>query len=123
MTKNGETESEIYSTDRKSLKRECIVEFIRDSGPGGQHRNKRETGVRLFHPPSGITVTAVERRSQARNLEQAFERMAKRLDKLNEVSKERISTRPSRSSIKNRLEDKRRQSEKKAARRPPSEEE
>ena len=33
-----------YPTDDESLARDTDIEFIRDSGPGGQHRNKVETG-------------------------------------------------------------------------------
>ena len=37
--------------------REVAVRASRSSGPGGQHRNKVETGVRLTHRPSGTVVT------------------------------------------------------------------
>jgi hypothetical protein len=46
---------------------ECDVEFVRRSGPGGQHRNKVATGVVLRHRPSGLRAEANERRSQAEN--------------------------------------------------------
>lgn len=110
-----------FSTDREALEREAEVEFVRASGPGGQHRNKRETGVRLTHPPSGLTVMATERRSQARNRDLAFERLTARLLELNEVPKERKPTRPSRSQKARRLDDKRKTAEKKQSRRPPGE--
>ena len=38
-------------------------EFFVASGPGGQHRNRTESGVRLTHRPTGIVVLATERRS------------------------------------------------------------
>ena len=41
--------------------------FFKSPGPGGQHKNKTESGVRLFHRPTGILVTATERRSQFQN--------------------------------------------------------
>jgi protein subunit release factor B len=100
--------AQLYSTDRASLERDCDVEFFIASGPGGQHRNKVETGVRLFHRPSGITVTATERRSQYANREAAFERMAERLQKLQHRRTPRISTRPTAASRERRLEAKRR---------------
>lgn len=102
--------SEHYPTDRVSLERDCDIEFFIAGGPGGQHRNKVETGVRLFHRPSGITVTATERRSQYANREMAFERMAERLQKLQRRSTPRIKTRPTAASRERRLQAKRRTS-------------
>ena len=108
-----------YTTDRELLKLECDITFVRDSGPGGQHRNRRETGVRLYHRPSGITITATERRSQNQNLEMAFDRLINRLEDLNKVPKKRIATRPTRSSVKKRLEHKKQLSRKKDTRKKP----
>src|SRR2546430_14177421 len=102
------TMAETYPTDRASLERDCDVEFFIAGGPGGQHRNKVETGVRLFHRPSGITVTATERRSQYANREMAFERMAERLQKLQQRRTPRVSTRPTAGSRERRLQAKRR---------------
>src|SRR3989442_3099184 len=85
----------LYPTDRESLERDSDQEFFIASGPGGQHRNKVETGVRLIHRPSGITVTATERRSQPANREMAFERMAERPERLQRATTPPISTRPS----------------------------
>jgi len=99
---------ELYPTDRDSLERDSDLEFFIASGPGGQHRNKVETGVRLTHRPSGITVTATERRSQHANREVAFERMAARLEELQQVSPPRKPTRPTAASRERRLEAKRR---------------
>ena len=59
---------------------ECEETFFVGSGPGGQHRNKTESGVRLAHPPTGVTVTATERRSQLQNRGAALERLRARLD-------------------------------------------
>lgn len=98
---------EVYPTDRESLERDCDMEFFIASGPGGQNRNKVETGVRLVHRPSGISVTAVERRSQHANREVAFERMAERLQELQRVQLPRKPTRPSAASRVRRLNTKR----------------
>jgi protein subunit release factor B len=91
-----------YSTDRASLERDADVTFFVAGGPGGQHRNKVATGVRLFHRPSGITITATERRSQAANRDVAFARLAERLHMLNATPTPRVATRPSRAARERR---------------------
>src|SRR6266566_1319516 len=106
----GRNMPEFYPTDRASLERDSDMEFFIASGPGGQHRNKVETGVRLIHRPSGITVTATERRSQRANREVAFERLAQRLQAQQRVTRPRKTTRPTAASRVRRLETKRRAS-------------
>lgn len=106
-----------FNTDLDTLRREVEIHTFRGSGPGGQHRNKVESAVRLVHIPSGITVVAAEHRSQARNRDLAFERLREKLIARNRRSKPRIPTRPSRAARAKRLEQKRRQSRKKALRR------
>lgn len=99
-----------YATDRQSLERACDLEFFVAGGPGGQHRNKVETGVRLTHRPSGLVVTATERRSQSANREAAYERMAAKLDQAQRVRKPRRVTKPTAASQQKRLQEKRAQS-------------
>ena len=96
-----------YPTDRESLERDSDLEFIIASGPGGQHRNKVQTGVRLVHRPTGITVTATERRSQHANRETAFERMQARLEEFQRVEIPRKATRPTAASRARRINKKR----------------
>jgi ribosome-associated protein len=95
----------------------CEETFFIASGPGGQHRNKTESGVRLVHAPTGVTVTATERRSQAQNRGAALERMRERLVALTHVPKKRRPTRPTRGSKERRLKEKKARGAKKADRR------
>lgn len=105
-----------HATDRESLERDSDMEFLRASGPGGQNRNKVETGVRLTHRPSGIVVTATERRAQFQNRELAFERLHDRLEELNNPPEPRVPTKVPHTEKYKRLEEKRKRSEKKAGR-------
>jgi protein subunit release factor B len=71
---------------------EIRVDTFKSSGPGGQHKNKRETAVRVRHLPSGITALATEHRSQARNKELALRRLDVKLRALQKKKKRRIPT-------------------------------
>ena len=114
----------MFDNDPEILKGQVVVETYRSRGPGGQRKNKTETAVRLKHPPSGITVTATEQRSQAQNLRLAFERLRDRLIRLNRPRKRRLPTRVPPSAKGRRIEAKRSHSMKKDLRRkPPGEEE
>ncbi len=92
------------------------VTFFRASGPGGQHRNRRETGVRIRHLPTGIVVTATERRSQSENREVALARLVEALARRNRRRRRRVATRPSRASVERRLSAKKRRGDLKAGR-------
>ena len=105
-----------FSTDKLVLEKEVEIQTYRSGGPGGQHRNKADTAVRLHHPPSGVTVTATERRSQSMNRELAFERLIERLEKLNFRPKKRRATKPTRSSQRRRVDSKKRRGTLKKAR-------
>jgi len=96
---------------------ECREEFFIGGGPGGQHRNKTESAVRITHLPTGVVVTATERRSQLQNRGAALERLRERLRALSFVPKVRRPTRATRGSQERRLAQKRRRAVHKAGRR------
>jgi ribosome-associated protein len=102
--------------DDESLLKACEVEFFIASGPGGQHRNTTASGVRLTHPPTELSVTATERRSQVQNKGVALDRLREGLKALTFVPKVRRATKPSKGSQKRRLETKKREGAKKALR-------
>ena len=54
---------------------QCDVDRYRASGPGGQHRNKTESAVRLRHRLSGIAAIGEDSRSQAENKVHAVRRL------------------------------------------------
>jgi peptide chain release factor 1 len=59
--------------------RDVHITSYRGSGPGGQHRNTRDTAVRVRHLPSGITVTAERERSWWQNRHVALTELAARV--------------------------------------------
>jgi protein subunit release factor B len=103
--------------DDAALVGECDEAFFVASGPGGQHRNKTESGVRLVHRPTGVAVTATERRSQAQNRGAAVERLRRALAALGREPKRRRPTKPTRGSRERRIATKKRVGAKKADRR------
>jgi hypothetical protein len=54
---------------------QCEVDRYRASGPGGQHRNKTESAVRLRHKLTGIAAIGEDSRSQAENKVHAVRRL------------------------------------------------
>ncbi|HEY0986306.1 MAG TPA: peptide chain release factor-like protein [Kofleriaceae bacterium] len=54
---------------------QCEVDRYRASGPGGQHRNKTESAVRLRHKLSGVSAIGEDSRSQAENKMHAVRRL------------------------------------------------
>jgi hypothetical protein len=63
----------------EELARDCEEERFRSGGPGGQHRQKNATGVRLHHRPSGVSAAASESRSLAENRRRALRRLRLRI--------------------------------------------
>lgn len=64
-------EQEIFCADNN-----VRFERFHCGGKGGQNVNKVETGVRLIHLPTGITVTSTAERSQLLNKKDALEKLA-----------------------------------------------
>lgn len=121
---------------------EIQIQFMRASGPGGQHVNKTATAVQLRFdiknslslpvdirerllrfPDRRITadgvlvITARRFRSQDQNRQDAVQRLVDLIQKSAAKPRRRRKTKPSRASIKRRLENKRRHGAKKGMRR------
>jgi protein subunit release factor A len=93
------------------------ITHTKGSGPGGQNRNKRMSGIRLKHLPTGIVVMATERRSQEQNLHAAFERLEERLERHFYIKPKRVKTKKTRSSQARRVENKKHRASHKQLRR------
>ena len=102
---------------------QCEVELRRASGPGGQHRNKVESAVRLIHRPTGVVANATERRSQHANRALALERLREKLEVRFHVDAPRHKTRKPRGVRRREVEEKRQESVRKRLRRPPGSDE
>ena len=100
-----------------ALLAQCEMQAHRASGPGGQHRNKAETAVRLVHLPSGVAVEGKDERSRTQNLRIALGRLRQKLARRAYRPPPRRPTKPSRGAKERRLEAKKREGRKKALRR------
>jgi protein subunit release factor A len=105
--------------DDDALLAECRVETFRSGGPGGQHQNVTESGVRLVHIPTGIRVVSREERSQHRNRERALARLREKLEARRKKAKPRVKTKVPRAVKARRRESKRKRGETKRLRRKP----
>jgi protein subunit release factor A len=104
-------------------KKDLKIVYFKSSGPGGQHKNKRFTSVKIIHAPTGISAVAKEQRSQAQNKEIALERLKIKIERLFRKKKKRIPVRLP-SSVKEKiLEYKKRHSKIKQLRQKVNEEE
>ena len=118
---------------------EILLRTSRSSGPGGQHAQKSETRVEAVFEVEASTAlsdaqkrrvvakagpvlraVAQDERSQLRNRELAIERLVASLRDALKVPRRRVATKPSAASKQRRLEAKKRRSQTKQLRRPPS---
>ena len=118
---------------------EIQLRFSRSSGPGGQHAQRSETRVeaildveassalteaqkRRVIARAGPTLRSVaqDERSQWRNRELAVERLVETLRAALKIERKRRPTTPTAASRERRLEQKKKRSETKRLRRPPS---
>ena len=118
---------------------EIELRMSRSSGPGGQHAQKSETRVeavfdveassalsdaqkRRVLAKAGPVLRAIaqDERSQLRNRELAIERLTEALRKALRVERRRVPTKPTAASKERRLEGKKRRSQVKRLRQPPS---
>jgi ribosome-associated protein len=117
---------------------EIVLRTSRSSGPGGQHANVTASRVEAIFDVAAsgslsdeqkrrviartgprVTATAQDARSQSRNRELALERLRIRLTHALAIPRARHATKPTHASVQRRLETKRRQAERKRARRAP----
>lgn len=56
-----------YELPEDKLLPQCRFEAFTGHGPGGQHRNRTYTAVRITHIPTGISAAAMDSRSQREN--------------------------------------------------------
>jgi len=97
--------------------RQLRIEYFKSSGPGGQHKNKRFTAVKVTHIPTGIFSVAAVPRKQAQNKKTALERLKRKIEVLTRKRKKRIPVKIPRSVKEAILETKRKNSQKKLLRR------
>ncbi len=55
--------------------KDFVVQTFCTGGNGGQHRNAKQNGVRIIHPPSGARGEHRDGRDQGKNRKAAFEKL------------------------------------------------
>ena len=67
--------------------------FTGSGGPGGQHQNKTESGVRYTHLPTGIAAESRSERSQHKNDQMALSLLKAKLYRIEEQKRLAIKSR------------------------------
>jgi protein subunit release factor B len=106
--------------DMEQLRAETDVENYKSSGPGGQHKNKRATAIRLTHRPTGLQAISTRHRSLEMNLEEAFETLLERVNAASFVPKPRKPTKKTYGAKQRTLAEKSKRGEVKQGRRKPT---
>lgn len=76
---------EIEGAIEIDIKRDDVErQTFRSGGPGGQHQNKTESGVRLIHRPTGVVAESRSERSQHKNEDMCWKMLKAKLFKLEE---------------------------------------
>lgn len=60
-------------------KQDFRVDTFCSGGPGGQHQNKTQSGVRITHIATGLSAECREMRNQGQNKTRAFRKLAMKL--------------------------------------------
>ena len=77
---------------------EIRIECYKSGGPGGQHKNKRATAVRVTHLGTGLKAIAEEERSQEANKTKALARLREKVRRRFRKKKPRVATAKTRPS-------------------------
>ena len=75
MIREVNRDQDYLALSDKALLGQCDVDVYKSSGPGGQHRNKVSSAVRLRHHPTGVSAHGDESRSQHENKRAALRRL------------------------------------------------
>lgn len=77
--KNDRARNEWLAADDKMFLNQCVFKEYQASGPGGQKRNRKYSGARLTHTPSGIEVCDAGSRSLNDNKRSAMRKLRERI--------------------------------------------
>lgn len=131
----------LTETQEKSILKECKFYTSRSGGKGGQNVNKVETKVEIefdlknsyvlndeqkkvisskykgLVDDSLVKITAAKYRSQLENKDEAKKKLIQLIHKLLKPVKKRVATKPGKKAKENKLQNKKRTSERKTLRR------